>query len=920
MHINANFNIEKKLINVSQEIQYTNTSKDTLSTIYLNDWNHSFSSKKSALAIRLADEYINRFHLAKDEDRGFTAIAAILQNEDSLTYKRLKNQIDIIEVKLIRPVLPGTSYNINLNYTLKIPSDKFTSYGATAKGDFNLKHWFITPAVYNSEWQYYSNKNLSDLFIPKSNISFEVTYPKSYYLTSELNKIKQETNGNLTTSYYEGDGRNSNEVYLSKEKRFSSIKNNKIELVSDIKDTNIELVDKVLITEKVLNYIHNNIGIYPHEKLLLTEIDNAKDPVYGLNFLPKFLQPYPNTFEYELKLLKVALHNYLENTLLLNPRKDHWLLDGIQTYFLIKYVEEFYPNMKFLGTLANFWGVRAFHAADLHYNEKYTIAYMSTARTNRDQPITMRKDSLLKFNSNIANKYKAGIGLRYLDDFINGDVLEHAIKPFLETHKLEQTSSKEFETFLKSKTTKNIDWFFDDYLNTRKKIDFKIKDVEKTEDSITLTIKNKRNNSMPVSLYTLNNDSIISKFWIEGVTKEKRITIPRKNANKLVLNYNKAIPEFNLRDNWKSLKGFFFNNKPLQFRLFQDVEDPNYNQVFFMPIIEFNNIYDGLNLGMKMYNTTLLRRNFKYKIQPQYSLRSKALTGGISTFMTHNIENSNLYAIRYGASFSYRSYAEDLFVRRITPSVGFFFRENNDFRSNKRKVLRFRFLDFNQDRDPLNPDSSDEPNYSVFNARYIHSNDNLINFSKWYADFQLAKTFSKLSFNYEFRKLFESNRQLNLRFFSGIFLNNDNELGSNYFSFALDRPTDYLFDYNYLGRSEASGIFSQQYIDAEGGFKSQLEVPFANQWMTTANISTNIWRYILAYGDLGMVKNKFNTPKFVYDSGIRINLVTDYFEVYFPIYSNLGWEIAQPNYDQKIRFKFTVDPESLLGLFRRRWY
>ena len=70
----------------------------------------------------------------------------------------------------------------------------------------------------------------------------------------------------------------------------------------------------------------------------------------------------------------------------------------------------------------------------------------------------------------------------------------------------------------------------------------------------------------------------------------------------------------------------------------------------------------------------------------------------------------------------------------------------------------------------------------------------------------------------------------------------------------------------------------------------------------------------------GLIKNKFESAKFVYDSGIRINLVEDYFEIYFPIYSNLGWEIAQPNYDQRIRFKFTLDPQVLLGLFTRKWY
>ena len=918
--IKANFDVDTKRVAINQVISYKNTTKDTLTSIYLNDWSNSFSSKKSDLAIRLADEYINRFHLANDAVRGHTKIDAIFQNNNSLLYSRPQDKIDVIKVELNTPLAPNTSYTIQLKYSVKIPSDQFTGYGYTKNNDFNLRYWYITPAVYNSEWQYFSNKNLNDLFIPNSDINLTLTYPKDYTITSELNVIKSNFNDAIATTQLSGKNRNSNKLYLSKTSNFKSIKNDNIEIVSDLNDKNIDVVDKVLIIDKVINYITDNLGAYPHEKLLLTEIDNANDPVYGLTSLPKFLQPFSNEFEYEMRVLKVTLHNYLEHTLIVNPRKDHWLLDGIQIYFLMKYVEEHYPDMKLLGRLANIWGIRAFHAADLSYNDKYTLGFMSMVRTNRDQPLTMQKDSLLKFNSNIANKYKAGIGLKYLDDFINHDVLEHAIKPFLEANKLKETSSAAFESFLKSKTEKNIDWFFDDYLDTRKKIDFKIKNVVQTEDSITVTIKNKHDNSMPVSLYALNNDSIISKYWVEHIEDRKTLTIPKNNANKLVLNYNSVAPEYNLRDNWKSLKGFFFNNKPLQFRLFQDVEDPNYNQVFFMPIVEFNNIYDGLNLGAKVYNGTLLRRNLKYKIQPQYSVGSKTLTGGASASMTHFFENRNLFALTYGASYSYRSYAEDLFVSRITPSILFSFREDNDFRSNKRKSLRLRFLDFNQDRDPLNPNSSDEPNYSVFNARYIHSNDNLINFSKWYADFQVSQTFSKLSFNYEFRKLFESNRQLNIRFFTGVFLENNNDLSSDYFSFALDRPTDYLFEYNYLGRSEDSGIFSQQFIEAEGGFKSQLEVPFANQWISTTNVSTSIWRYILAYGDFGLVKNRFDAPKFVYDSGIRINLVTDYFEIFFPVYSNLGWEIAQPNYDQKIRFKFTVDPLSLLGLFRRRWY
>ena len=90
--------------------------------------------------------------------------------------------------------------------------------------------------------------------------------------------------------------------------------------------------------------------------------------------------------------------------------------------------------------------------------------------------------------------------------------------------------------------------------------------------------------------------------------------------------------------------------------------------------------------------------------------------------------------------------------------------------------------------------------------------------------------------------------------------------------------------------------------------------------MTTANVSTTIWKYIEAYGDMGLVKNKGINPVFVYDSGIKVDLVTDFFELYFPVYSSLGWEIGQGDYDQRIRIKFTIDPEVLFGLFRRKWY
>jgi hypothetical protein len=157
-----------------------------------------------------------------------------------------------------------------------------------------------------------------------------------------------------------------------------------------------------------------------------------------------------------------------------------------------------------------------------------------------------------------------------------------------------------------------------------------------------------------------------------------------------------------------------------------------------------------------------------------------------------------------------------------------------------------------------------------------------------------------------------------LRLYAGKFLYNSTN--SDFFDFALDRPTDYMFDYNYLGRSEDTGLFSQQYIIAEGGFKSRLEDPFANDWLVTTNASFNIWNWIEVYGDLGFISDKNAKERFVYDSGIRLNLVTDYFELYFPVYSNNGWEISQAQYSERIRFIATLSTNTVISLFTRKWF
>ncbi|SFU53952.1 hypothetical protein SAMN05216480_106138 [Pustulibacterium marinum] len=912
--ITATLHEDAMAINVQQNIVFHNQSTDTLNQLYLYDWNNAYSNKNTALAKRFAEEFNRSLHLAREEDRGNTKIISIIDETfKSLEWKRLAVD-DIIKVQLKSPLYPGETYVLNAMYTVKLPSEQFTGYGYDEDGRIILENWYLAPVPFeNGEWALYSNMNLNDMFLRNTNYQINFNYPESYKLTTNASKIEYSNTNGFTSAQIQYRDRKKVRLYFEKIKTFQTVQTDHFTFITNIVPKNLSEVSIYLSIDKVSEFLHDHIKNSENIQVMISEEDYRKNPIYGLNQLPSFLRPFQDDFLYELKILKTTLNNYLLEAVDADPRKDKWVFDAIETYLMMQFIEEYYPDMKMAGNFSKIWGLRSFHFSEMDFNEQYNMYYMLMARKNIDQPLSMQRDSLLKFNNNIANKYKAGIGLQYLNKYTEEPIADEIIPEFLAKQDADKAA---FEELIIKKSDKNVDWFFDEYVGTRHKIDFKLKDVDATEDSIYFTIKNIRNTNVPISLFTLKNDSIQKTYWFTDIEDEKQFVIPNEGEDRLVLNYDKVIPEFNMRNNWKSLRGFLLNHKPLQFRLFQDAEDPHYNQIFFMPEFGYN-YYDGIILGAKLYNKTLLNKPFQYSIRPQYATKSNTLVGGASFKYRQFREDSKLFLINYGIGGSYYHYAPGLAYKSLTPSISFTFRPD-DFRSNERQILNLRAVNIHREKDTIV--QLEDPSYTVFNARYLTYNNDILNYRSFFLDAQAASNFSKLSFNYEYRKLFDNNRQLNFRFFGGKFIHNNTN--TNYFDFALDRPTDYLFDYNYLGRSESSGLYSQQLIIAEGGFKSKLpaQYQYSNDWILTSNFSTSIYRWIEAYGDLGLIKNKGIPTKFVYDSGIRLNLVTDYFELYLPVYSNNGWEIAQPEYASRIRFIITLSPRALTGLFTRKWF
>ena len=909
--IKASLQTDHKLL-IDQHIVYYNPSDEPMDTIYLLNWANGYKDKTTPLTRRLIEDYNKSLYFANIKDRGYSKIQTLECDDAKVNFEIPDDASDLVKIILPSSLKANDSVDIHLVYEVKIPKDKFTRYGHDGQ-NYNLRYWHITPAVFDQKWHLFSNLNMDDYYVQPTDFEIDFTIPLGYTLYADLEQQATLLENHV---FYKMSGKNQLDIELSIQlnTNFSVYNTEKKEIITNIRSSNLTENIKTDVLQRQLDFIEEQLGVYPHPKMLINMAGYKKRPVYGFNQLPKKLKPFSDIFEWDIKMFKAITDHYIENTILTNTREDNWLADGIQIYLMIHYVKQYYPEVKAIGNISKKWGIRKYNISKLDFNGKYPFVYQFSTRKQLDQSLNTRSDSLSNFNLKIVNKYKSGLGLQYLDAYLNEDIIKLSLKEFYEKNQLKLSKSDDFSKVLASKTNKELDWFYEDYLKTNNKINYTIKKIQEENDSVHVTIKNRSNFAAPITLYGVKKREVKFKKWIEPTADEQTITVPTKDIDRLSLNYEYLIPEDNLRDNWKKLDKKILN-RPLKFTFLRDIEDPYYNQIFYKPFVGYN-FYDGFLLGPTIYNQALFKKKWLFTASPVYGFKSNELTGGIGFAYEHLPQYSSIYRYRAGFAASRSHYDDDLAFNRISPYISVSFKRNS-LRDVGGKNLLTRYVMVDKDI-PEGIVNSESYKYNILNFRYSYSKPEIVNDLRYFADFQYNEGFSKLSLDLRYRKLTNINRYVDLRLYLGTFLFNDTK--SDFFSFALDRPSDYLFDLNYLGRSESSGFLSQEIIITEGGFKSIFEDPYANEWIATTNASISIWRWVELYGDVGFLKNRNEDPRFKYDSGIRLNFIHNFLEVYFPLQSSLGFEPGFSDYASRIRFVLTLDFERIYNLVKRGFY
>ena len=898
-NINANLNSESKTLEINQIMKFKNTSDISLKEIILEDWSNSYVDNRTNLAKRISDEYSRSFSFAKKKQRGSTKIKTI--NSVYIdSWRRSSNTSDIIEVHLNKSLKPGESIELEINYTVKLPDSKFTGYGFD-NDNFYLKNWLIVFSnISNSNWYSQSNLNLDDQSLKKSGYKLKISFDKDYYLFSNLIKNNTEVINNLKSVSLSGSGIKDVRINLLIEENYKRFQNNKNEIETDIFKTS-SLEEAEIKVDRVNNFVKDYFNDHSNIKLLVPKIDYDSNPFYGLNQLPSFISPFSDEFLEEIIFLKSFVINYLNHIINLNKRESHWIYKGLEIFIINKYINNFYPNVKFLGRLSGISFLENYEISKIDFNDLFLNYSEYVQRLNLHQTDDQSSEYLTRINQEIASPYHSGVGLIYVENLIGEKDFRNLIEKINNIN-----TRKELNSLFLNYNKADLSWFIDDYIGKRQSLDLKFKRFNKNE----LQVEEKNNISIPYSIGFLKNDSIIQKNNFEDYNK---IEVPNIDFDYIVINPIVSLPESNKSNNWVYNKSKS-NLKPLRIKLIGDLENPKYKALYLRPEVTYN-LYDGISPGFNILNKGLKNKPFSYEVFTQYASKEETLVGSLNFKYQINNEVKNNYSTVFNLFYTTNHFDENLRYQVFSPSIRVNFRDNKNLRSKIKKSFTLSLFNVNKDTYVQSNNSLD--NYSIYNLGYYYSDIGIIRYLKSSINTEFSDNFGKINLVFDYRKLLKSNRQFQARVYLGKFFWNNDQFDN--FNYNLERSSGYLFSQNYLGRSERTGLLSQQFIMAGGGFKSFFNDPTTNNFILTSNLNVGIWKWIEGYLDIGILKDSGEDSRYYYGTGLRLNLLPDFFELYFPISSSNGFELNDFRYNNKIRFIVSYNLESLSRLFSRRW-
>lgn len=1004
--IDVTLNDKEHLLTGYEKFEYVNNSPDTLHEIMIHLWPNAYKNSRTAMAKQKFRDGDYFMLWAPQKDRGYIDSLDFKLNNQKVEWQFYQDYEDIAILFIDEGLLPGKSVTISTPFKVKLPSGSISRLGHVGES-YQITQWYAKPAVYDQQgWHEMPYLTQGEFYSEYGSYDVKITLPENYVVgatgdlqtASEIdwmNELSQKPLPERITKT--ANAPSANDEFPKSSTKMKTlhfiqkdvhdfgwfadkrwiVRKGEIELPhSKRKVTTWALFTPIYAEnwdDNAIKAINDGVyyyslwtGDYPYNQC--TAVDGTISAGGGMEY-PNVTVIGNTSSSQQLAtvIIHEVGHNWFYGILGSNERDNAWMDEGINSFFETRTLLATNDSLNTLGAV-DIGGLDASKILGLSdFSYQYLseeLVYLLSARGNKDQPIQMPSDYFSSLNYGTIVYKKTAIAFNFLMQYLGEDVFNQCMAAYFEKWKFKHPQPQDIEKVFEDVSKKNLDWFFDTLINTKGKIDVKATSIRKKSDHYELTVYNKGDIASPFAIDVIRDGKTVQRTWQDGYDKVdyagpqmpgewKTYKIEAQRGDVIKLNNMDGIPEYDKNNNTIRTKGIFRRAEPYKLSFLTSIDDPNHSQVFWVPMVGWNN-YNKWMVGVNLHNQVAPARNFNWNVSPMYSIATNSVVG-FGKLETYNGRMG--FGIR-AQRFAYETIGSDdslsvYTYRLISPYLRIKLFPNR-YKKDWSGELRAEWIMIggrlkNESTSLYGEYTSFEskPNVSYGKDGDIHHIRVTASVKKKmlrselriqstveageYTDYGLMH---QHTVNYDYIYRGKGKKKIRNRLYFGqsngftmYAAGQRTGIGHSVTSTASIVGQDYVYDALFLGRSESDGLLSQQIHRTQGGLAAPTTLG-ANMILTSLNTEFDlpVKFPIGIYGGIALMQNKDlvkrNTVNWTnaWNAGVSLPLIRNVFQIYVPlVYSqNIenGIQLKNLDFTNTILFELNLKLCNPLDLMR----
>lgn len=947
----VNFEINVTLVDSSHElygfesVEYINNSPDTLRFLFFHLWPNAYSNNNTALAREIFAREGKGKLFNDPELKGFIDSLDFMVDGLTVRWNLLSEAPDICIITLNEPLRQGDTILITTPFHVKIPKGVTSRLGHIGES-YQITQWYPKPAVYDRlGWHQMPYLDQGEFYSEFGRYDVSITLPANYIvgatgnlqddeekkwldmLSSEFSLMRMHDYGGgdlplssaqLKTLHYSEE--NIHDFAWFADKRFHVLKG-KVKLP----ESGREVVTWAMFTDQEALYWINAIpylnkaierfsewiGDYPYDNF--TAVQSALNAGAGMEYPGlTVIGLAKDPWRLEEVIIHEICHSWFYSAIGSDERAFPFMDESIASAYQSRYMEERYPEKKLWEVVfGNPKLASLFHLTDMPVQRMQEIEWLVPARLNLEQPVNLGAAdySFENYSSIIYNK--AAIGFNWLRAYLGESLFDSVMHDYYRIWKYKHPGPDDLREVFESRTDKDLSWFFDDFLGTAERLDYKTVRLENRK----LLIKNSGELKAPLLIAGLSGDSVISEQWEDGFAGKKWINAPPGNYSEIRIDPDHKMTElFRLNNNIRK-SGICRRSDPLQFRFLYTVDDPGSRSLLYFPVVNWNRT-DGFMAGVVINNGTLIPKPVEYLAIPLYTFSNHRFTGygkisfNITPFDRFiRIATISVEGERFGAPGNQKYH-----VFMMGTDLGF--RSRNMISQVSHGISGYYISA--SDLSVTEP-GGETTMRSYLQAGYRMERQSVVNPFKMLFSFETGRSYQKASLEFNYRLSYHGkNSGLDSRFYAGSMLQNSNAYPV--YGFAAGGRSgreQYLYQGIFpdrFGRFPET-FWSRQMTLAEGGLISPVNDSLGySRWLCSISLASSLpgkasMIPVKPFVNLLLndhVSGPNNKSLLFYEAGLKTG-IWDLFEIYFPLLVSDNIDDITGSFKNRIRFVFRLD-------------